>query len=440
MFQAVEMPAAPCASSLPGPGGCCRLAGAGRAVARQEEPVPVNVLFLSPHFPPQYHLFCRALADEGVTVLGLADAPPEALAPELADVLDDYCRVPDMSRYDDVLKAVAGLIHRHGRIDRIDSLNEHWLELEAQLREDFNVPGQRPADTARNRSKSAMRETFHAAGVPCSEGERYTSADQARSLARKFGYPLVFKPDVGVGAAHTFRVDSDAALNKVLEQPLDGFVIERFERGRLTSYDGLTGADGRIVYATSHIFSTGIMDIVNNQLTMDYYSRRSIPPLLVELGRKVVAAFGVRERFFHAEFFESEQGGFRALEINVRPPGGFTTDMMNYGANIDVYKLWAKVLTHQDLSGFSFERTFHVAHVGRRDELTYRVPHDEVVRAMGARLILTGPMPPILAGAMGDTFYMLRDPDEASLLKAIAMIEAMAQGGRSDGVGAVVDR
>src|SRR6185437_16244208 len=97
----------------------------------------------------------------------------------------DYVHVHAMERYDEVLKAVGYLISRHGRIDRIDSLNEHWLELEARLREDFNVFGQRPADTARNRSKSNMREVFRSAGVLCTEGERLTSRDHAWALAEK---------------------------------------------------------------------------------------------------------------------------------------------------------------------------------------------------------------------------------------------------------------
>jgi len=35
----------------------------------------MNVVFLSPHFPPQYHHFCRQLQQAGVNVLGIADAP-----------------------------------------------------------------------------------------------------------------------------------------------------------------------------------------------------------------------------------------------------------------------------------------------------------------------------------------------------------------------------
>lgn len=386
----------------------------------------MNVLFLSPHFPPQFHLFCKALKQAGVNVLGLGDAPAQSLAPEVHDSLSAYFHVHDMNRYDDVMRAVGYLIYKHGRIHRLDSLNEHWLELEARLREDFNVPGQRPEDTARNRSKTRMRELFRQTGQASSEGERVTSSDQARALVDRFGYPVVLKPDVGVGAARTFRVDNQAQLEAALQEPLVGYVMERFEKGPLTSFDGLTDGNGRILFATSHVFSTGIMDIVNRRLTMHYYSRRAIPPALEEAGRRIVEAFGVRERFFHVEFFETESGGYRALEINVRPPGGFTTDMMNFSSDIDIYQLWADLIRGRDLSDWKYERKYFCAHVGRRHAQHYALDHHAVLDLLGKRLVLQGEMPPVLAAAMGETYYCFRDPDEASLLATIAALEENA--------------
>ena len=43
----------------------------------------MNFVYLSPHFPPNYYRFCVCLREEGVNVLGLADAPYESLRPEL---------------------------------------------------------------------------------------------------------------------------------------------------------------------------------------------------------------------------------------------------------------------------------------------------------------------------------------------------------------------
>ena len=52
----------------------------------------MNVVFLSPHFPPNWYLFATALHEQGANVLGIADAPYEELRPELRDALTEYYR------------------------------------------------------------------------------------------------------------------------------------------------------------------------------------------------------------------------------------------------------------------------------------------------------------------------------------------------------------
>jgi hypothetical protein len=109
----------------------------------------MNIVFLSPHFPPNYHLFCVHLHRLGVNVLGLADEPYELLRPELKAVLTEYYKVNNMHSYDELVRALGYLTHRYGKIDRIDSQNEYWLETEARLRTDFNIPGLKDKEIAR---------------------------------------------------------------------------------------------------------------------------------------------------------------------------------------------------------------------------------------------------------------------------------------------------
>src|SRR5262245_37007047 len=101
----------------------------------------MNIVFLSPHFPPNMWLYCQRLAAQGATVLGIADAPYDALRPELKDSLDDYYVVHDLHDYDQLIRALGYFTHRHGKIDRLESLNEYWLEQDAHLRTEFNIPG-----------------------------------------------------------------------------------------------------------------------------------------------------------------------------------------------------------------------------------------------------------------------------------------------------------
>ena len=387
----------------------------------------VNVLFISPNFPPQFWLFCAALRAEGATVLAIGDAPAHELSAQLAGSLHEYVCVPGMGQYasglyPDIHRAVAYLISRHGRLDRIESLNEYWLPLEALLREDYNVPGPRPAELLRHRSKTGMREIFRRAGVPCTEGEPIASKEQVHAFAERHGFPLVLKPDIGVGAARTYRVEDLAALDEALGRVGRDYLVEAFAHGTLCSYDGLLDRSGHVVFETSHVFSSGVMDIVNQGLDVYYYSRREIPPELVALGRRAVSAFALREQFFHTEWFDQGGGRFRALEINLRPPGGFTTDMMNYASEIDVYSLWAKVLMGRDLSSFQYERKYCAAYASRRFGRRYELSVGSLRALLGDRLVLEREMPQALSGAMGNYMFLLRSPDEQAVLEAIRLV------------------
>ena len=52
----------------------------------------MNVVFLSPHFPPHYYNFCRQLKAAGAHVLGIADAPYDSLSDDLRAALTDLGR------------------------------------------------------------------------------------------------------------------------------------------------------------------------------------------------------------------------------------------------------------------------------------------------------------------------------------------------------------
>ena len=109
----------------------------------------MNHVYLSPHFPPNYHNFCAHMRRLGVNVLGVADESYDGLLPELKESLTEYYRVDDMHSYDQLLRACGHFTHHYGKIDRIDSHTEYWMESEARLRTDFNVEGPKVVDLAR---------------------------------------------------------------------------------------------------------------------------------------------------------------------------------------------------------------------------------------------------------------------------------------------------
>ncbi|MFC2038042.1 acetyl-CoA carboxylase biotin carboxylase subunit family protein [Chloroflexota bacterium] len=386
----------------------------------------MNVIMLSPHFPPNYVNFSVRLRQLGVTVLGLADEPYENLIPELKEALVEYYAVDDMHNYDLLLRACGYFTHRHGKIDRFESHNEYWLETDARIRTDFNIYGIKNDEIKCIRQKSLMKKTFEKAGVPVARGLVVRTRTQAKRFVQEVGYPVVAKPDAGVGAAATFKIhDHDELESFFAQKPDVDYIMEEFIEGTICTFDGLTDRDGNPVFYTSHVYSVGVMETVNDALDIYYYSLREIPSDLEEAGRRTLNAFDVRERFFHFEFFRTPEGRLVALEVNMRPPGGLTTDMFNYANDIDIYREWANVVVFNRFTA-DYARPYHCCYVGRRFHHTYARPHTEVLSTLGPLVVHHEQINSTFGVALGDYGYLVRSPDLDEIHAAARYIHELA--------------
>lgn len=382
----------------------------------------MNVVFLSPHFPPHYFRFCRSLQQAGANVLGIGDASYDNLAPDLRDALTEYYRVDDMHDYDALVRACGYLTHRYGRIDRLDSLNEFWLGAEARLRDDFNIAGIRGTGIDFIRRKSRMKDKFRQAGVPVARGLVVRTVDDARALIQETGYPVIAKPDDGVGAIATYRLDGDADLESFFEnRPATDYIMEEFISGTIYSFDGLADRSGDPVFYTVHTFSQGIMETVNEARHIYYHSLCDIPPALEKIGRACLKAFEVKERFFHIEFFQTAAGRYVSLEVNMRPPGGYTTDMFNYACDIDIYRIWAELLVHNK-TAVDYTRKYHCCYASRKHSYRYVHRHADILSRYGSFIVQIESVPGIFSSALGDIGYILRSKSLDEILEITRFI------------------
>jgi hypothetical protein len=365
------------------------------------------------------------LRDEGATVLGVADEPHEHLHPELRAALADYYRVDDMERYDDLVRALGWLTHRHGHIDRIESLNEHWLETDARLRTDFNVPGIVAAEIDRIKRKSVMKRVFRRAGIATARGRLCRTPAETRRFIAEVGYPVIAKPDIGVGAARTYRLENDDDLTAFLAgRTRVDHILEEELTGQLLSFDGLVDRRGRTVFTSSLVYGLPVLDAVRGA-DMWYWIDREIAPDLAEVGERLVRAFDVRERPFHFEFFRRPDGSLAALEVNMRQPGGLTVDMWNWANDIDFYRAWAEVVV-KGTTTVRTDRPYFCVWAGRKAGKPYRLDHESVLDRYGPLIVHHERMDDVFAPAIGNYGYILRDPDLAPLVEATEGIQQLA--------------
>jgi hypothetical protein len=169
------------------------------------------------------------------------------------------------------------------------------------------------------------------------------------------------------------------------------------------------------------VFSQGIMETVNEARHIYYYSLRDLPPGLEDAGRRCLSAFGVRERFFHIEFFLTASGEYVALEVNMRPPGGFTTDMFNYAADIDVYRAWAELMVH-GRGGLSYQRSYHCCYASRKRSQAYAYSHNDILSRYGHLILQVESVPGVFSGALGDVGYIFRSESLDQVMDVVGFI------------------
>ncbi|MBE0662397.1 MAG: ATP-grasp domain-containing protein [Bacteroidales bacterium] len=369
----------------------------------------MNYIHFSPHFPSNYCAFSAALKKNGVNVLGIGDAHWDQLSHNLKESLSEYYRVDDLHNNHQLLDAADYFINRYSKIDGIDSHNEYWLEREAMLRDKFDIAGLKPEQLATIRSKSEMKKIFRKASLRVAAGKVVQNINEARELIQETGFPVVGKPDKGVGAADTYKICNDEELEGFFSSkpPID-YIMEAFVDGDIISFDGLVGKDGELLFFTAMQNEKGVMEVVHQDSHVYYYTHRDVPADLEAAGRKALKAFDVKGRFFHFEFFrEHKTGELVALEVNMRPPGGFSTDMFNYSCDIDVYQAWADMISGKK-NGFTFERKYHVCFVSRKSRFAYALSHEEVMNRFGGNIVFSSGIDGALAKAMGDFCYLVR--------------------------------
>ncbi|MGN0136931.1 ATP-grasp domain-containing protein [Anaerotignum sp.] len=375
-----------------------------------------NFVFISPNFPTNYWKFCRELKNNGLNVLGIGDQPYDELSSDLKSSLNEYYKVSNLENEDEVYRAVAFFIFKHGRIDWLESNNEYWLERDAKLRTDFNITsGFQTADIPRIKYKSKMKEYYRKAGLAVARYHLVKDLEGCKNFIKKVGYPVVAKPDNGVGASHNFKIETAEQLVDFYGQRHEGvtYIMEEFVNGQVCSYDAIVDSKGEILFETGNVTPGSIMDMVNKNDDCKFYILQKLPEDTKKAGRATVKRFGVKSRFVHLEFFRltkdqkglGKKGDIMGLEVNMRPSGGFSPDMMNYAHSTDVYKIWADMIAFDRSTKLEGEHYF-CAYVGRRDGKAYQMSHDDIMTKYGAQIKMAARVPDALSGAMGNQLYM----------------------------------
>ena len=386
--------------------------------------VTMNFVFISPAYPVTCTYFCDRLSRLGVNVLGIGDTRYDSLSGQLKNALTEYYYVDSLEDYDKVYRAAAFFIHKYGRIDWLDSLNEYWLPVDARLRSDFNIAvGTRESRIWDYVKKSNMKRIFLDAGIPTARQHVISDFASGKEFVSQVGYPVIVKPDIGVGANGAMKIDTEEELRSFYnELPDEPYVMEEFLSGDICTYDAVADSHCEPLFESMCTYPP-VIDSVQNDENIHFFTTPDVPEVLLELGRRTLKAFGADRRFVHFEFIHlakdyegiGKAGEYAVMEVNMRPAGGHDPDMMNFAQSVDVFRIYAEMVTADRRIEPASEDNYICAYAARKDGHAFSHSHEEIMERYGGDIVMQEEMPEIDWPSMGRYVYMARFKDKTDM-------------------------
>lgn len=324
-----------------------------------------------------------------------------------------------MDRFECQVEALKYFENKYGHIDYLESNNEYWLRTDARLREMFFISTGIQGDAINTyQYKSLMKERYQRAGAKVANWIIVEDKNQVLDFINKYGYPIFIKPDIGVGAAGDFKIKCEKDLDVFFKEKLTNipYICEQFISGTIISFDGIANNNSDVIFCASNHFPSSISDIVIDHKDFFYYCGPTVDNDLEEIGRKVIKAFEVKNRFFHLEFFRvdkdikdvAKKGEIVALETNMRPAGGYTPDLINYALSVNCYQIYADCITFNENRQDMTHEKYFAACASRRDEYEYFYSDERIIEAFKPSIVFSGRYPEVFSGAMGNRYFMAR--------------------------------
>lgn len=385
-----------------------------------------TVLMLTPGYPGEMPLFTRGLAEQGATVLGLANGPVHELPENARRYLSGYLQVPDLFTNPDAAIPQIRKWLGDRALDRVCCLWEPGVEIAAQIREALGVPGQSYEQALKFRNKDLMKQALSAGGVRVPRHEIAHTAKEVYEGAEKIGYPLIIKPISGAGSMDTFRCDDLAAVEKAVAQL--GHIaivdIEEFIDGEEYTYDTIC-ANGEIQYFHIGFYRPRpLIARTNEWISPQTLSVRNVDdPKLAggrAMGEQVLKVLGYQHGFTHMEWYLKSDGEAVFGEVAARPPGARTVDLMNYASDVDLFAGWAEAELFGTFS-LDIERKYNCSCITKRAHGQGRIQRieglDRIRERCGDALIAVDLLPvgtprrDWKSTLLSDGYVMLRHPD-----------------------------
>ena len=323
----------------------------------------VHVAFIAPRFLENTNRYVRAFAGlPGVTLSLISSDPEEAIPGPLRSRVAGHYRVADTLDGGQLTTALRAIGKGVGRVDRLCGVLEQLQTPMAEARLACDVDGLRP-DTVRNfRDKDRMKEVLRARGVPVAASTLARSAADVRRFIDQVGYPVIVKPQAGLGTRATHRVEDARDLAALTAPtPDEPLQVEEFVRAREHTCETVT-IRGKAVWRSGTRYFPTPLEVLEtpwiqyavllpreeDDPTWRGFDAINDAALAALFGDAAGTAAGTA--LTHMEWFLREDGRALVNEVGARPPGVHIMPLMSLAHETDLFVDWARLMARDEFT------------------------------------------------------------------------------------------
>jgi hypothetical protein len=259
-------------------------------------------------------------------------------------------QIDDFSDSSNLRQVIEEEVQKLAQVDRIIAFSEGHMDMLAELREKYNIPGPGIAETRRARDKIIMKQHVQAANLRVPQFIHTplgTNLDDISDFVDKVGFPLIFKPTNGASSIGVQKLLNESELVHALTTLDSGnWELEEFIEGKVLHIDGLVNANGDVVFSVPSAYVNTLFDYLHGSPTGSYILERDDPMYdqANVFTSECLKALNFSACPFHLELIVTSKNELVFLETAARVAGADIPYMIADCTGINLFSGWVAMI------------------------------------------------------------------------------------------------
>lgn len=326
-----------------------------------------HVVFIAPRFLENTNRFLSAFAAlDGITLSVVSEDPAEGIPAAVRPRIAAHYGVKNCLDGAELTTAVRAISKGVGKVDRLNGVLEQLQIPMAHVRDALDIEGIRSEVAQNFRDKDRMKDVLRKANVPVARSGLATSPAALRTFIDSVGYPVIVKPQAGLGTRDTFRITSKEDLEALEKKGLAPserapLQVEEFVVAREHTCETVT-IRGKTVWRSGSRYFPTPLEVLENPWVQycvllpredDLPEFAKFAPineaaLAALFGKDAGTAAGTA--LSHMEWFLREDGSALVNEVGARPPGVMLMPLMSLAHDTNMISDWARLMSLDELT------------------------------------------------------------------------------------------